>query len=61
MLKDITTEDTIDKVSARGYALGYLVGGLQLLLSLAIIQLGPGMLGIDGIFSNIHKVNRFTV
>ncbi len=47
VLKDITTEETIDKVSAKGYALGYLGGGLQLLLSLAIIQLGPGMLGID--------------
>ena len=47
VLKDITTEDTIDQVSARGYALGYLGGGLQLLLSLAIIQLGPGMLGIE--------------
>ena len=52
VLKDITTEDTIDKVSARGYALGYLGGGLQLLLSLAIIQLGPGMLGIDGVLAS---------
>ena len=52
VLKDITTEDTIDKVSARGYALGYLGGGLQLLLSLAIILLGPGMLGIDGILAS---------
>jgi len=52
VLKDITTEETIDKVSARGYALGYLGGGLQLLLSLAIIQLGPGMLGIDGILAS---------
>ena len=47
VLKDITTEETIDKVSARGYALGYLGGGFQLLLSLVIIQIGPGMLGID--------------
>ena len=54
VLKDITTEDTIDQVSARGYALGYLGGGLQLLLSLAIIQIGPGMLGIDtGLASRI--------
>ena len=52
VLKDITTEDTIDKVSARGYALGYLGGGLQLLLSLAIIQLGPGILGIDGVLAS---------
>ena len=47
VLKDITTEDTIDQVSAKGYALGYLGGGLQLLLSLVIIQLGPSLLGID--------------
>ena len=47
VLKDITTEDTIDQVSAKGYALGYLGGGLQLLLSLVIIQLGPTLLGID--------------
>ena len=47
VLKDITTEETIDKVSAKGYALGYLGGGFQLLLSLVIIQIGPGMLGID--------------
>ena len=47
VLKDITTEDTIDAVSARGYALGYLGGGLQLILSLVIILLGPGLLGID--------------
>ena len=47
VLKDITTEDTIDQVSAKGYALGYLGGGLQLLLSLVVIQLGPSLLGID--------------
>ena len=29
-LKDITTEDTIDKVSSKGYALGYFGGGLWL-------------------------------
>ena len=45
VLKDITTDDTIDTVSARGYALGYLGGGLQLVISLALIQLGPDMLG----------------
>ena len=47
VLKDITTDDTIDTVSARGYALGYLGGGLQLVISLALIQLGPDMLGIE--------------
>ena len=47
VLKDITTDDTIDAVSARGYALGYLGGGTQLILSFAIILLGPDLLGID--------------
>ena len=48
VLKDITTEDTIDQVSARGYALGYLGGGLQLIFAFVIvIQLGPSLLGID--------------
>ena len=43
VLKDITTDDTIDAVSARGYALGYLGGGTQLILSFVIILLGPGI------------------
>ena len=47
VLKDITTPDTIDKVSAKGYALGYLGGGLQLLISLIIVQFGPSALGIS--------------
>ena len=47
VLKDITTDDTIDSVSARGYALGYLGGGTDLILSFVIILLGPDMLGID--------------
>tara|TARA_B100001996_G_scaffold166875_1_gene127189 strand:- start:166 stop:1467 length:1302 start_codon:yes stop_codon:yes gene_type:complete len=38
VLKDITTEDTIDKVSAKGYGLGYLGGGLQLILSIVVWQ-----------------------
>ena len=29
VLKDITTEDTIDQVSAKGYALGYLEVGFN--------------------------------
>ena len=47
VLKDITTDDTIDAVSARGYALGYLGGGTQLIISFIIILFGPDMLGID--------------
>ena len=33
VLKDITTEDTIDQVSAREHALGYLGGGLLLFIT----------------------------
>ena len=46
VLKDITTDDTIDAVSARGYALGYLGGGTQLIISFVIILFGPDLLGI---------------
>ena len=54
VLKDITTDATIDSVSARGYALGYLGGGTDLILSFVIILLGPDMLGIDtGLASKI--------
>ena len=54
VLKDITTDDTIDSVSARGYALGYLGGGTDLILSFVIILLGPDVLGIDtGLASKI--------
>lgn len=37
-LPDITTDDTIDKVSSRGFALGYLGGGLYLALALVLIM-----------------------
>jgi UMF1 family MFS transporter len=36
-LPEITTEDRRDKVSSRGYALGYLGGGLLLALNLALV------------------------
>ncbi len=36
-LPEITTDDTIDKVSSKGFALGYLGGGIYLLLSLVLI------------------------
>jgi UMF1 family MFS transporter len=37
-LNDITTEQQRDKVSSRGYAVGYLGGGLLLALNLALIN-----------------------
>ncbi len=36
-LNDITTEDQRDKVSSRGFAMGYLGGGLLLLANLALV------------------------
>lgn len=41
LLPHLTTRDTIDRVSSRGFAFGYLGGGLQFLLSLLLIQLSP--------------------
>jgi len=38
-LPDITTPDTIDRVSARGYATGYVGGGLQFALALLLVVL----------------------
>src|SRR5262252_2484360 len=45
-LNDIATEDRRDQVSSRGYALGYLGGGLLLLVNLALIQYA-GRVGLD--------------
>jgi MFS transporter, UMF1 family len=46
-LPDLTTDDTIDMVSSRGFAWGYIGGGIHLLLSLALIQLSDGVIPID--------------
>lgn len=40
-LPHLTTTDTIDRVSSKGFAFGYLGGGLQFLLSLLLIQFSP--------------------
>jgi MFS transporter, UMF1 family len=45
-LPEITTEDQRDKVSSRGFAFGYLGGGLLLALNLALV-LGAERLGIS--------------
>jgi MFS transporter, UMF1 family len=45
-LNDITTEDLRDKVSSRGYALGYLGGGILLAANLALVSFA-GALGIS--------------
>lgn len=38
-LPDITTPDTIDRVSSRGFAIGYVGGGLYLAIVIAAVQL----------------------
>jgi UMF1 family MFS transporter len=38
-LPDISTDDTIDRISSRGFALGYIGGGLYVLAALALILL----------------------
>ena len=45
-LGDITAEDQRDKVSSRGFAAGYLGGGLLLALNMGLVLLAP-RLGID--------------
>ncbi|MCP4521917.1 MAG: MFS transporter [Cytophagales bacterium] len=45
-LPEIATEDQLDKVSARGYSLGYIGSVLLLILNLAMI-LSPSLFGIE--------------
>jgi UMF1 family MFS transporter len=45
-LPDLTTPDTIDRVSAKGYAFGYIGGGLQFALALGLVST-PGTFGLD--------------
>jgi UMF1 family MFS transporter len=42
-LPEITTEDERDKVSSRGFALGYLGGGILLALNLVLVQAAPAL------------------
>lgn len=45
LLPHVAREDDRDKVSARGYAMGYLGGGLLLAVNIVMIQLLPGTWG----------------
>ncbi|HZD22430.1 MAG TPA: MFS transporter [Acidimicrobiia bacterium] len=47
-LPDISTDDTIDRVSSKGFAFGYIGGGLYVLAALALILLS-GDDGVSGI------------
>ncbi len=40
-LPHLSTPDTIDRVSSKGFAFGYLGGGLQFLMSLILLQVTP--------------------
>ncbi len=55
-LPHISTTDTIDRVSSRGFAFGYLGGGLQFALSLALIQLAPSIGIDDGLAARLAMV-----
>ena len=46
ILVDISTEDERDRASSRGWAWGYLGGGVLLLINLVIV-LQPGLVGVD--------------
>ena len=46
ILVDISTESERDRVSSKGWAFGYLGGGLLLLVNLVIVQFGADALGI---------------
>jgi len=47
-LPDISTDETIDRVSSRGFAMGYVGGGLYVLMALALILLS-GDEGLTGL------------
>jgi UMF1 family MFS transporter len=44
LLPHVADEDEIDQVSSKGYAMGYIGGGLLLLINVAMIFLGPSLL-----------------
>jgi UMF1 family MFS transporter len=44
LLPHVADEDEMDQVSSRGYAMGYIGGGLLLLINVAMIFLGPSLL-----------------
>ncbi len=48
LLPHVADENEIDQLSSRGYAMGYIGGGLLLLVNVAMIFLGPSLLpGMD--------------
>ena len=47
MLPDVTTDERMDNVSSSGYAWGYIGSCVPFLVCIALIMLGPSLLGLD--------------
>lgn len=47
MLPDITTDERMDNVSSLGYAWGYVGSCVPFIVCIALIMLGPSLLGLD--------------
>ena len=47
MLPDVTTDERMDDVSSFGYAWGYIGSCVPFLVCIALIMLGPSLIGID--------------
>ncbi len=47
MLPDVTTDERMDNVSSAGYAWGYIGSCVPFLVCIALIMLGPSLLGLD--------------
>ena len=53
LLPHIATEDEQDRVSSRGYAMGYLGGGVLLAINVVMIEVLPGTWGIRLSFASV--------
>ncbi|MDM8300395.1 MFS transporter [Collinsella tanakaei] len=47
MLPDVTTDERMDNVSSSGYAWGYIGSCVPFIVCIALIMLGPSVLGLD--------------
>ena len=47
MLPDVTTDERMDSVSSSGYAWGYIGSCVPFIVCIALIMLGPSVLGLD--------------
>ena len=51
MLPDVTTDERMDSVSSSGYAWGYVGSCVPFIVCIALIMLGPSVLGLDMMFA----------